>query len=143
MKFRVLGWLAMAAIACVATPAIATAQQPAKVWRIGLLDLAASDPAGAARWKAFRERLRELGYVEGQNVVFEARWGDGQVGRLRSLAVELVDAKVDILATASSEAALAAKQATSSIPIVMATGGDPVEMGLAASLAHRAETSRA
>jgi ABC-type uncharacterized transport system substrate-binding protein len=119
-----------------ATPLAAQAQQAGKMLRIGLLDLAASDPAGAARWKAFRERLRELGYVEGQNVVFEARWGDGQVGRLQSLAAELIGTKVDILVTASSEAALAAKQVTRSVPIVMATGGDPVALGLVASLAR-------
>jgi ABC-type uncharacterized transport system substrate-binding protein len=114
----------------------AEAQQPAKMVRIGLLSTAASDPASAARWKAFREQLRELGYVEGQNVIFEPRWGDGQMGRLGGLAAELVDAKTDILVTAGSEAALAAKQVTSSIPIVTATGGDPVAMGLAASLAR-------
>jgi putative ABC transport system substrate-binding protein len=119
-----------------AAPLAAEAQQAGKVWRIGLLSYAASDSGGAARWKAFREQLRELGYVEGQNVFFEARWGDGQVGRLRSLAVELIDAKVDILVTASSEAALAAKQATRSIPIVTATGSDPVKLGLIASLAR-------
>jgi putative ABC transport system substrate-binding protein len=114
----------------------AEAQPAGKVVRIGLLDYAASDPASAARWKAFRDQLRWLGYVEGQNVVFESRWGDGQVGRLPSLAAELVDAKVDILVTAGSEAALAAKQATNSIPIVTATGGDPVESGLVAGLAQ-------
>jgi putative ABC transport system substrate-binding protein len=124
----------MVAMACVAAPSIASAQQPAKVWRIGHLSTAAPDPASDARWKAFRDRLRELGYVEGQNVIFESRWGEGQRGRLRGLAVELIDAKVDILVTAGSEAALAAKEATSSIPIVTATGGDPVAMGLAASL---------
>jgi ABC-type uncharacterized transport system substrate-binding protein len=112
------------------------AQPPGKVVRIGLLDYGASNPAGAARWKAFRERLRELGYVEGLNVIFEPRWGDGQVGRLRSLAAELIDAKVDILVTTGSEAALAAKQATTSIPIVTATGGDLVELGLVAGLAR-------
>jgi putative ABC transport system substrate-binding protein len=69
-------------------------------------------------------------------VVFESRWADAQPGRLRGLAAELIDAKVDILVTAGSEAALAAKQVTSSIPIVMATGGDPVELGLAAGLAR-------
>ena len=114
----------------------AEAQQAGKVVRIGLLDYAASDPASAARWKAFRERLRELGYVEGQNAVFEHRWGDGQVGRLRPLAAELIDAKADILVTAGTEAALAAKQVTKSIPIVTATGGDPVELGLVTSLAR-------
>ena len=66
-----------------AAPLVAEAQQPGKVPRIGLLNVAASDSASAARWKAFRERLRELGYVEGQNVIFESRWGDGQVGHLR------------------------------------------------------------
>ncbi len=119
-----------------AAPLAAEGQPAGKVVRIGLLDYAASDPASAARWKAFREQLRGLGYVEGQNVVFEPRWGDGQVGRLPSLAAELVDAKVDILVTAGSEAALAAKQATNSIPIVTATGGDPVESGLVTGLAQ-------
>jgi hypothetical protein len=107
MRRRVLGWLVLAAIAWVAVPAVASAQLAGKVVRIGLLDYAASDSAGAARWKALRERLRELGYVEGQNVVFEARWGDGQAGRLRGLAAQLIDAKVDILVTAGSEAAQA------------------------------------
>jgi putative ABC transport system substrate-binding protein len=119
-----------------AAPLAAEGQPAGKVVRIGLLDYAASDPASAARWKAFREQLHGLGYVEGQNVVFEPRWGDGQVGRLPSLAAELVDAKVDILVTAGSEAALAAKQATNSIPIVTATGGDPVESGLVTGLAQ-------
>jgi ABC-type uncharacterized transport system substrate-binding protein len=119
-----------------AAPLAADAQQAGKDWRIGLLSYAASDSGGAARWKAFRERLRELGYVEGQNVFFEARWGDAQVGRLRGLAAELIDAKVDILVTASNEAAVAAKQATRSIPIVTATGGDPVRLGVVASLAR-------
>jgi putative ABC transport system substrate-binding protein len=122
--------------ALLAASSAAEAQPAGKVVRIGLLDYAASDPASAARWKAFRDQLRWLGYVEGQNVVFESRWGDGQVGRLPSLAAELVDAKVDILVTAGSEAALAAKQATNSIPIVTATGGDPVESGLVAGLAQ-------
>jgi len=118
-----------------AAPLAARAQQAGKVWRIGLLD-SASDPASVDRWKAFRERLRELGYPEGQNVVFESRWASGQMGRLPGLAKELVDAKVDILVTASSEAALAAKRATATIPVVTATGVDPVELGIVASLAR-------
>jgi putative tryptophan/tyrosine transport system substrate-binding protein len=119
-----------------AAPLAAEAQQAGRVVRIGLLSTGAPGPSSAARWKAFRDQLRELGYVEGQPVIFESRWGDGQIGRLRGLAAELIDAKVDILVTAGSEAALAAKQATNSIPIVTATGGDPVEVGLAASLAR-------
>jgi ABC-type uncharacterized transport system substrate-binding protein len=110
------------------------------VIRIGLLTHAVSDTVTTARWKAFREQLRELGYVEGQNVIFESRWGEGwgegQVGRTRRLADELVEAKVDILVTAGTEALSAAKEATRSIPIVTATGGDLVAMGLAASLAR-------
>ena len=115
---------------------VALAQQRGKLARIGLLDYGASEPVAAARWKAFRERLRELGYVEGQNVTFAPRWANGEVGRLPSLAAELIHAKVDIVVTAGSEAALAAKQATRSIPIVTATGSDPVELGLVAGLAE-------
>ena len=118
-----------------AAPLAAEAQQAGKVWRIGLLD-SASDPAAVDRWKAFRGRLRELGYAEGQSVVFESRWASGQMGRLPGLAKELVDAKVDILVTASSEAALATKRATATIPVVTATGVDPVELGIVASLAR-------
>ena len=113
---------------------VVEAQQQGKVVRIGLLDYGSSNPSTDARWKALRERLRELGYTEGQNVVFEPRWGDGQAARLPGLAAELVKIKVDIVVTATGDAALAAKRATSSIPIVMATGPDPVALGLVASL---------
>jgi len=119
----------------VTAPVTAQAEQ-AKVVRIGLLDLAASESARNAWWKMFHDRLRELGYVEGQNVIFESRWGDGQPDRMPALAAELIKAKVELIVTAGSEAALAAKQATSSIPIVMATGADPVELGLVAGLAR-------
>jgi putative tryptophan/tyrosine transport system substrate-binding protein len=117
-------------------PLAAGAQQASKVWRIGLLDYGSSGPARLAWWSAFQDKLRELGYVEGQNVVFQPRWANGQVSRLEGLATELVAAKVDVLVTAGNPAALAAKQATSSIPIVTANGPDPVELGLAASLAR-------
>jgi hypothetical protein len=86
----------------VAVPLAAQPQEARKVVRIGLLSLAASDPASASRWKAFRDRLGEPGYVEGQNTTFESRWADGQVGRLRGLAAELIASKVDILVTAGS-----------------------------------------
>jgi putative ABC transport system substrate-binding protein len=121
-------------VGLLAAPLGAEAQQAGKVWRIGLLDYA-SDPASSSRWKALRDRLRELGYVEGQNVLFESRWGGGR-SRLPDLAAELVNAKVDIIVTAGSESAAAVKQATSQIPIVLATGGDLVGLGLVASLAR-------
>ena len=79
-------FITVATGALLAASFAAEAQPAGKVVRIGLLDYAASDPASAARWKALREQLRGLGYVEGQNVIFEPRWGDGQVGRLSSLA---------------------------------------------------------
>ena len=119
-----------------AAPLAAKAQPAGKVWRIGLLDYGSPDPARLAWWRAFQDRLRELGYAEGQNVVFQPRWGNGQVSRLQGLVTELVAAKVDILVTAGNPATLAAKQVTSSIPIVTATGPDPVELGLVASLAR-------
>jgi len=119
----------------IAVPPAALAQQPGKLWRIGLLSFGTSDAASETRWKALRDRLRELGYVEGQNVAFETRWAEGQLGRLGSLVSELIAAKVDILVTAGTESAVAARKATAAIPIVMATGADPVVMGLAASLA--------
>ena len=128
-----LGGLGMSVLAA---PLAAEAQQAGRIWRIGLLDYGSPDPARLAWWRAFQDRLRELGYVEGQNVVFQPRWGNGQVSRLQGLATELVTAKVAILVTAGNPASLAAKQGTSSIPIVTATGPDPVELGLAASLAR-------
>ena len=121
--------------AVLAAPISAKAQPTGKMWRIGLLDYA-SDPASSSRWAALRNRLRELGYVEGQNVVFESRGSDAQKDRLPGLARELVNAKVDIIVTAGSESAAAAKRATSSVPIVMATGGDVVGSGIVSSLAR-------
>ena len=123
-------------VAGVAAPLAAAAQRVGKLVRIGLLDYAGSDPASTARWRALRERLRELGYVEGQNVIFEPRWADGKAERLPSLAAELIAAKVDVFVAGGSSPALAARQATKSVPIVMATGGDPVELELAAGLAR-------
>jgi hypothetical protein len=128
-------FLGAVTVAALAAPLAVGAQQPAKVWRIGLLDYA-SDPATSNRWKALRDRLHELGYVQGQNVLFESRWGDGQVSQLRSRATELVEARMDIIVTAGSEAALATRQATTTIPIVTATGADPVQLQMAGTLAR-------
>jgi putative ABC transport system substrate-binding protein len=86
--------------------------------------------------RAFRERLTELGYVEGQNVVIETRWAEGRYDRLPALMAEVVARKVDVLVTYGTPAAIAAKKATSTVPIVVAIMGDPVGSGVAASLAH-------
>jgi putative tryptophan/tyrosine transport system substrate-binding protein len=133
---RLIGLAVVLAVGLVLSPLAAEGQQGGKTVRIGLLDFASPDPARVTWWTAFRERLRELGYVEGQNIAFEPRWGNGHVSGLPSLAAELLRTRVDILVTAGSEAALAAKRATGSIPIVMTTGVDPVGLGLVASLAR-------
>ena len=113
----------------------ATAQQPTKVPRIGYLT-ATSLSAIAARIEAFRQGLRELGYVEGKNIVIEWRYAEGKLDRLPALAAELVRLKVDIIVTGGPQATRAAKEATATIPIVMAQDPDPVGNGFVASLAR-------
>ena len=113
----------------------AQAQQPAKIPRIGYLE-AVSPSIGAVRSEAFRQGLRELGYVEGKNIVTEYRYAEGKRDRLPALAAELVRLKVDVIVTAGASATRAAKKATSTIPIVMAQDSDPVGKGIVASLAR-------
>ena len=85
---------------------------------------------------AFWDRLRELGYVEGQNLIVERRWAEGRMERLPALMAEVIERNIDVIFTASTPAAIAAKRATSTIPIVAAAMGDPVRSGVVASLAH-------
>ena len=113
----------------------ADAQQPTKVPRLGYLT-AASLSALAARPEVFRQGLRELGYVEGKNIVIEWRSAEGKVDRLAMLAAELVRLKVDVIVTTGPTATRPAKEATSTIPIVMAQDIDPVGTGFVASLAR-------
>jgi putative tryptophan/tyrosine transport system substrate-binding protein len=113
----------------------ARAQQPAKVPRIGYLS-AASPSAIAALTEAFRQGLREHGYVEDKNIVIEYRSAEGKPDRLPALAAELVRLKVDVIVTAGSTSTRSAKEATVSIPIVMAQDSDPIGTGLVASLAR-------
>ena len=110
----------------------AQAQQPKKVPRIGVLRPGLD---AAPSYEAFRQGLRELGYVEGQNVVLELRDGEAKAERLPDLAAELVRLKVDVIVTSSTPAIQAAKKATETIPIVMGFSGDPVGTGIVASLA--------
>jgi putative tryptophan/tyrosine transport system substrate-binding protein len=111
----------------------APAQQPAKVPRIGYLTSGAPTPDSS---EFFRQSLGELGYVEGKNILVEYRYADGGSQSLSELAEELVRLKVDVLVTIATEPSLAAQRATRTIPIVMATPGDPVGAGLVASLAR-------
>jgi ABC-type uncharacterized transport system substrate-binding protein len=118
-----------------AAPRAVEAQRAAgKVPVLGLLDFSASDPGRVDWWKAFRRGLQELGYVEGQSIRFEVRWAQGREDRLAKMAAELVALPVDLIVTGGGESARAAKRATATIPIVMATGADPVKFGLVQSL---------
>ena len=122
--------------AAVARPITARAQQPASgVPRVGYL-FSFTPAEGRHLWDACRRGLRELGYVEGQNIVLEPRWADGHHERLGQLAAELAGLKVDVIVSAATPASRAAKAATSSIPIVIVAVGEPVKTGLVASLAR-------
>ena len=112
------------------------AQQPARVFRLGLLGTVPMTEAGAAHiWDGLFEGLRQLGYVEGQNLVIEGRYSEGRSERLPALAAELVQLKVDVIVAAATTAD-EAKRATSTIPIVMTNHGDPVGSRVVASLAR-------
>jgi putative tryptophan/tyrosine transport system substrate-binding protein len=113
-------------------PLAGGAQPPAKLPTVGALVLGSTDPEQF--WREFRQGLRELGYVEGQNIRFEFRSAQGQADRLPELAAELVRRKVDVIVTWFTPPTQAAKQATHDIPIVMADTGDPIGTGLVASL---------
>ncbi len=132
MRFRVLS-LILAACGLLALPLAADAQPAGKVYRIGSLNL--GSPPRSPLAEAFWQGLRELGYVEGRNLIIEHRWAEGKPERLPGLAADLVRLKVDVI-VADGNVALAAKQATRTIPIVMPLSNDPVKAGLVASLAR-------
>jgi putative ABC transport system substrate-binding protein len=111
------------------------AQQTGKVHRVGYL-AAAPPPAVSARIDAFRDRLRALGYVEGKNIVIESRYAEGKLERLPALAAELVSLRVDVILSSGPAVTRPAKEATKTIPIVMAQDDDPVGNGFVASLAR-------
>jgi putative tryptophan/tyrosine transport system substrate-binding protein len=122
-------------VGALATPLTAFAQQKGKVWRIGFLGTASAS-GYAGRVDALRAGLRDLGYVEGKNIVIEFRWAEGKYERLPELAAELVRLKVEIIVAQGTPGILAAKNATTTIPIVMPASADPVAVGLVASLAR-------
>ncbi len=123
-------------VAVVVVAAIAQAQQPKKVPRIGYLS--SDDPVGSTRAETIRLALRDLGYIEGQNLAIEYRYAEGKRDRVPQLAAELVHLKVDIIVAAGGDVLTrAAKNATKTIPIVMTgQGSDPVKVGLVESLAR-------
>jgi putative ABC transport system substrate-binding protein len=111
----------------------ASAQQVGKIFRIGFLDNSSAS-GNAPLLEAFREEMRKLGWIEGKNFTFEYRFAEGKFDRLPDLAADLVRLKVDLIMVSGGQPALAAKSATTTIPIVMANAGDPVAFGLVASL---------
>jgi len=116
-------------------PVAADAETPVKARRVGLM-MSTTPVAASHIVAAFADRLRELGHVEGKNVVFEYRWAEGKPERFAEMAADLVRQKVDVIVASSQAPALAAKRATKTIPIVMVNATDPVEVGLVASLAR-------
>src|SRR5262249_13401667 len=129
-----VGFIITLALSMLVAPCTVTAQPRSVVPRIGVLTLAAE--ASTPVWEAFRQGLRDLGYVEGQNISLEYRFAAGKPERLAALAAELVRDQVDMIVTTGGAAAQAARDATTRIPIVMATSGDPARSGLVASLAQ-------
>src|SRR5215475_6062644 len=128
---RILLWLLTLLLLGIGT--FAEAQQQKKIPRIGIL-LPNPPTVSPQLLKAFQQGLRELGYVEGENIVIEYRFGEGKSERYPYLAAELVQLKVDVIVTSSTPAIESVKNATSTIPIVMAASADPVGSGLIASL---------
>jgi putative tryptophan/tyrosine transport system substrate-binding protein len=136
MTRRTIALLVTFVLGLLVVPLAVTAQPYAPVPRIGLLCLF-SPAIGEPMAESFRQGLRELGYVEGQNIRLESRWAAGHPERLAELAADLVRIDVAVMVTESTPAALAAKQATQTIPIVTAAVGNPVATGLVANPAHR------
>ena len=125
-----------------AWPLAARAQQPERMRRIGVLMGSADDPAGQARVTALKEGFQGLGWIEGRNIEIETRFGGGDVSRIRVHAAELVALAPDLIVGQTTPVIRALRQATSSIPIVMAAVNDPVEQGFVSSLAHPGATCR-
>ena len=131
---RIVSGVVLAVIILLA-PLAVEAQSAQKMWRIGWLSHASS-ATGASEFEALRKGLAEVGYVEGRNIAIEARWAQGDPSRLLRLARALVELKVDVICTAGTPASLAAKQATTTIPIVFSRTAFPERTGLVSSLAR-------
>jgi putative ABC transport system substrate-binding protein len=135
MQFGQLKRGAFIALLCTAVIGPASAEQRGKIWRVGMLETI-SPTLNAANLAAFRNGLRSVGYAEGQNLVIEYRSADGDVARFPQLAAELVHGNVDLIVTRGTPAVMAAKDATTTIPIVMAASGEPLISGVIPALAR-------
>jgi putative tryptophan/tyrosine transport system substrate-binding protein len=134
---RLIGLAVILTLSLILASFAGEAQTPGKVPRVGYLHPGSpSDPLRQRRLEAFRQGLRDLGYVEGQNIAIESRWAEGQYDRYPALAADLVRLKVEVIVAVTGAATQAAQQATRTIPIVMSAVADPVGSGLVASLAR-------
>jgi putative ABC transport system substrate-binding protein len=132
-----VGFFVTLAFTLLVAPLAADAQQATNMHQVGRLLGVGSPPSGPdPSFDAFRQRLREFSYVEGRNLVIQDRYAEGNQARLRDLAAELVQLKVDVIVAEGATAIRAAQHATRTIPIVMAATADPVGQGFVASLAH-------
>jgi ABC-type uncharacterized transport system substrate-binding protein len=132
---RLIGLAAVLAVSLFLAPLVVEAQA-GKVYRIGILGESASDPSEARLWQTFRLGLRDLGWIEGRNILIESRWNEGDSARLPELTADLVRLRVDLIVTRGSTYVQGARTATSSIPIVFTMHADPVETGHVVSLAR-------
>src|SRR5438093_8954005 len=132
---RLIGLAVVLTLSLTLAPLEAEAQPPGKVYRIGYLGTNPHPPAPSL-WDALLDGLRERGYIEGRNIVFERRFSEGKAERFPEFAAELVRLRVDIIMVTTTPAAIATRNATQTIPIVILTAIDPVGAGLVASLAR-------
>jgi putative ABC transport system substrate-binding protein len=133
MGYNAVGFIITLFLSLLAVPLAATAQPSGQVYRIGFLG---TDPPPAPWWDALLDGLRKRGYSEGRNLLFERRLSEGNAERFPKLAAELVRLRVNLIIVLTTPAALAARNATQTIPIVFPTAIDPVGAGLVASLAR-------
>lgn len=133
MNIREAGLIVTLCLGILVVPLPADAQQKAKMYRIGFLGNSTA-ALEANLVGPFREGLRDLGYVEGQNILIEYRWAEGKYDRFPALIAELIGLKVEVIVTAGTPATLAVKKATTSVPLVMIAVGDPVGTGIVPSL---------
>ena len=136
IRLRIAWAILILALGILLGPLAADAQQTGKVYRIGLLGASPPTNPGWRLWEGLVQRLRELGYVEGQNIVIEGRYSEGRDERFPDLAADLVRLKVDVIVAGATQPVHAAQRATTTIPIVMTNHSDPVGSGLVASLAR-------
>ena len=132
---RLIGLAVVLALSLALAPLAVKAQEAGKVYRVGYVTLG-SQPTQSGLWRSFLDAMRELNYVEGRNLVVRLAFAEGRPERLPSLIADLMEAKVDVIVTTSTQETMAAKRASTTIPIVMTVAPDPVEQGLVASLAR-------